>query len=139
MLNTVSWIRIHSLWRIKSWFFFLEELWKNIAYVYCYVFDWHLPHFILLPVIRLYLPRVVVIGSCLFLEALCARNLFVCYCYTCLHVYLSVIDVKCSNVVSSENPNSVQCSEYICTPVVLSYSVKLMTWCFLLSVTQKSD
>lgn len=83
-------------------FFFSERIVKDVAfYTYMcivwldmkipvYICDRHLPHFILLPVIRIYLPLVVVSDgkSCLLLEALCGRNLFVCYCYTCLLVYL---------------------------------------------------
>lgn len=57
-----------------------------------YICDWHSPHFILLPVIRIYLPLVVVSDekSCLLLEASCGRNLFVIVtpvylfiCYLC--------------------------------------------------------
>lgn len=83
-------------------FFFCGRIVKDVAfYTYMcivwldmkipvYICDRHLPHFILLLVIRIYLPLVVVSDgkSCLLLEALCGRNLFVCYCYICLLVYL---------------------------------------------------
>lgn len=102
MLNTVSKMNQNTFcWKDYIMNFFSERIVKDVAIYMCIVLldmkipvyncDWHLPHFILLPVIKIYLPLVVVSDgkSCLLLEALCGRNMrLVCYCYICWLVYL---------------------------------------------------